>query len=63
MLSDDGVKTYISNVTHTLLIRNVTAADEGGYQCVVENTAGRMYSRMAGLTVSPQDQFTGDSIL
>ena len=49
----------MSNVTHTLLIREVGEGEEGEYCCHVENSAGSMISPPATLTVRPQQEFTG----
>ena len=48
----DGTNIYVSNATHTLLIRNVSEQDEGeGYHCHVDNIAGYMDSPTATLTL------------
>ena len=55
----DGRSVYVSNVTHTLLMREVGDEQEGSYHCRVENSAGSMDSPPATLTVKPQQEFAG----
>lgn len=55
----DGRSVYVSNVTHTLLMREVGDEQEGSYHCRVENSAGSMDSPPATLTVRPQQEFAG----
>lgn len=55
----DGTRVYISNVTHTLLMRDVGAEEEGSYHCRVENSAGSMDSPPATLTLRPLQEFAG----
>lgn len=55
----DGRSVYVSNVTHTLLMREVGDEQEGSYHCRVENSAGSMDSPLATLTVKPQQEFAG----
>ena len=50
----------MSNVTHTLLMRDVVPEDAGSYSCRVENSAGDLTSPLATLTVRPQQEFEGD---
>ena len=49
----------MSNITHTLLVRDVGQEDTGGYSCRVENIAGVLISPQATLTVRPQHEFIG----
>ena len=55
----DGTTVYVSNVSHTLLMRDVREEDSGSYHCHVENSAGSMDSPTATLTLKPQQHFTG----
>ena len=54
----DGTNVYVSNVTHTLLMRDVAVQDQGSYLCRVENSAGYLESRPATLSIVSQQQFT-----
>ena len=56
----DKTRVYVSNVTHTLLMRDVVPEDAGSYSCRVENSAGDLTSPSATLTVRPQLEFEGD---
>ena len=53
----NGISVYVSNVTHTLLMRDVGDEDRGSYHCRVENIAGSMDSPAATLTLTTQQQF------
>ena len=56
----DNVRMHVSNVTHTLMIRNVGPEDAGAYSCQVENSAGAMTSPSATLRVRPQQEFESE---
>ena len=53
----DNMRIYVSNVTHTLLMKDVGPEDAGAYSCRVENSAGAMTSPPATLTIRPQQEF------
>ena len=53
----NGMSVYVSNVTHTLLMRDVEDEDSGSYHCHVENIAGSMDSPAATLSLTAQQQF------
>ena len=59
----NGMSIYVSNVTHTLLMRDVGEEDRGSYHCHVENIAGSMDSPAATLTLTTQQHFTGAYIV
>ena len=59
----DKTRVYVSNVTHTLLVRDVGPGDAGNYSCHVENSAGTMTSSPAALTVRSQAEFEGAYLL
>ena len=56
----DNVRVYVSNVTHTLLMRDVEPPDTGVYSCRVENSAGILNSPPTTLSVRPQEEFEGN---
>ena len=51
--ADNNPRLHTSNLTGTLMIREVQASDVGLYHCVAENVAGTVMSREARLTLVP----------
>lgn len=57
----DQTRVFISNMTHTLLMRDVSMGDQGSYRCRAENSAGYRESSSASLTLRSPDHFNGEN--